>query len=228
MKRFALSKSPKVIIWMIFGGNDFRDVKEYDALRRDFDKPEPPVPTVKKLFLNNLLISVSLWLSKKYKQDPTNRGLEYSGLYSKHDGTIERVYFSQTNDLQDEYAWKVATDTLLDADQLSRQSGAKLIVVYIPRKFRIYKKYLEVQPNTIISGWKLNNFPDDMKKWCTENNIDYIDTTPALEKSVAEGIHPYFFDDVHWNPLGHKIAADLVLAHMKEKNIYPFTTNDNK
>jgi hypothetical protein len=222
LKRYALPLSPKVVIWALFGGNDLRDIDDYEAMLSHFGEPPRPVPLKRRLFFRNLAIVGTEALAGYFRDGPGPTALDRSGFFRNANGARERVYFGQTNPPVTDRQWAVTTETLTEANRLTREAGARFIVVYIPRKFRVYRNHLELQPGTEIAGWDVNDLPERMDRWCRENGIDFVDTGPVLETSVAQGIHPYFTDDVHWNPLGHRLASEALLDYMKRNGIYPF------
>lgn len=222
LKRYALPLSPRIVIWALFGGNDLRDVPNYEAALRG-DKPPPP--TLKeRLFLRNALVAgggflQGLWSGVRWY--PTEKALNRSALFKRADGVTERVYFGATETPYSPHEWQVTVETLREANRLSTASGARLLVVYIPRKFRIYREYLTMAPGTEIATWTLNDLPGALGKWCADNGVDFLDLTPRLAPLVAEGRHPYFIDDVHWNPLGHETAAAAIVKHLSDKGLIP-------
>ena len=143
-------------------------------------------------------------------------------MFMRSDGNRERVYFGQTVAPWTDYQWQVATDTLTQARELSRGGGAEFIVLYIPRKYRIYRDQIEVEAGARIASWGIAPLPEALSSWCAANDIPFIDTTPLLTKAVMQGIHPYFVDDVHWNGTGHNIAADAVTAFLVKHEMFPF------
>jgi hypothetical protein len=48
--------------------------------------------------------------------------------------------------------------------------------------------------------------------------IGYLDLTPDLADGVKRGVLPYYPDDEHWTPEGHKIAAEAIHKYL---NGYP-------
>jgi len=47
-------------------------------------------------------------------------------------------------------------------------------------------------------------------------DIGYLDLTPRLVDAVKKGTLPYYPDDEHWSPEGHRIAADAVNEYLAE------------
>jgi hypothetical protein len=226
LKRFALPLSPKVVVWALFGGNDLRDIAGYEDMLEHFGEPREPPSLGERSFFRNFLIAVSGTLTSHFRRQPSDKALNHSGLFQRADGVRERIYFGQTNRPVTARQWEVTVETLAEANRLSKQAGARFIVVYIPRKFRVYREHLELQNDTYIAGWEVNDLPDRMDRWCRENDIDYIDTTPVLKQSVAQGVSPYYIDDVHWNALGHRLAGMEILDYLKRNRIHPFMASD--
>ncbi|MDH5516031.1 MAG: hypothetical protein OEY45_12820 [Gammaproteobacteria bacterium] len=222
LKRYALPLSPKLVVWALFGGNDLRDVDAYEKDLENFGQPAEAQPLTNRLFTRNLLVASSNILSTVFRIRPGSIAFDKSGLFPRNDSKRERVYFGQTSDPWTDHQWDVATDTLITAKHLSNEGAADFVVVYIPRKYRIYRDYIEVDPTTSIAGWDVAPLPEALARWCAEHGIEFIDTTPRLAEVVAKGIHPYFIDDVHWNALGHEIAADTIIEYLHSNKLFPF------
>lgn len=225
LKRFALPLSPKLVLWVFFGGNDLRDVTSYERGLALFNEPRPPVPFVNKLFLHNALVAGRALIDNALMisfQCTKEQALIRAGLFSRSDGATERVYFGQTAEPWTPHEWKVAIETLRDANRLATDSGAEFVVVYVPRKYRAYRNHISTSPDHPIAKWKVNNLPEELGKWSREHGIKFVDTTPFLEDLVANGVHPYFVDDVHWNELGHETAARAIVNYLSAGRIFPF------
>jgi len=226
LKRFALPLSPKLVLWVLFGGNDLRDVRYYEQQLSRVNEPTPPVPFVQKLLLRNVLVAgrnlIDNAMRVSFQCPPKEKALNHSGTFRRSDGVTERVYFGQTADPWTRHDWQVAVDTLSEANRLSTDSGAAFVVVYVPRKFRIYRDHIIMSPDRSISRWKINNLPEELGKWSREHGIKFVDTTPYLEALVARGVHPYFVDDVHWNEVGHETAAQVIVDYLSTEHVFPF------
>jgi SGNH hydrolase-like domain, acetyltransferase AlgX len=52
--------------------------------------------------------------------------------------------------------------------------------------------------------------------------IGHVDLIPNLVDAVKRGQLPYYPDDAHWSPEGHKIAADTINEYLSaQKQIQP-------
>lgn len=225
LQRFGLPLQPKLVVWVLFGGNDLRDVEFYERQLTQVGRPRPPPTTEQRLASRNALAVAGKLVAdtvRDLRGQPTPNALDHSGLYKRADGMRDRVYFSPPEDTPNAHQWQVTVDTLMRAHQLTRAAGADFLLVYVPRKFRIYRPYLEVAPQHAIARWDLTDLPQRLGQWAKDQGIAFVDTTPPLADVVARGEHPYFIDDVHWNARGHAAAAEAIAATLATDRLFPF------
>ena len=225
LRRFAPPLSPKLVIWVVFGGNDFRDIEFYERQVKRFSAPQIPVTLEQRLGLRNALVAggkVLVDALRSVSGEPTQSALNHSGLFTRSDGVTERVYFDPPEESPTPYQWEVAMGTLNEARRLSLGIGAEFVVVYVPRKFRVYRDHLRISNEHGIATWAVNDLQGELGKWCFHNDIPFVDTTARMGQVVARGEHPYFVDDVHWNEVGHATAAEAVIALLESRRLYPF------
>jgi lysophospholipase L1-like esterase len=215
LRRFALPLRPRLVLWFLFGGNDLRDVETYEWQKRNLDSATGSPSLKERMFLRNGLLALSALTTPSF-DDSAAGALSSSGVFRRADGVRERMYFGAGCGPWNEHQWKVATETLAEADRLTRAAGATFVVVYITRKFRIYRDHVELEPGSEASTWTVNDLPQVLGKWCGEQGIHYLDLTPRLAEAVARGEHPHLVDDVHWNARGHALAADAVVDFLDE------------
>lgn len=206
LRRYGLSLAPRTVLWFFFGGNDLRDVDHYAWQLANFSEiSRPRTPSLhERFFLRNALLALSR-VALSGLEGP--RAREQSARYVRADGVAETVYFGDTERPWKPHEWDVMTRTLAEAQQLTAGAGARFVVLYIPRKFRVYRAHLELAPGSAAATWDVNDLPELLGEWCRGAGIEYVDTTPLLETEVSRGVHTYFVDDVHWNAHGHDIVA---------------------
>jgi len=213
LERYGLPLRPRLVVWFLFGGNDLRDVDHYRWQREHFEELKTPrrAPLARRLLLRNGLLALSAATTPPALGP---RARARSGEFRRADGVTERVYFGDTERPWKPHEWEVMTRTLEEAKRLTRGIGADFLLIYIPRKFRVYRGHVRLEEGTEAAGWSVNDLPEALGAWCRESDIAYLDTTPVLEAEVAAGRHVYFVDDVHWNAHGHAVVADAIAERL--------------
>jgi hypothetical protein len=89
-----------------------------------------------------------------------------------------------------------------------------LKVVLVPTKEEVYRWVLEGGPK-----WSSESEPSRVGRWleavCLRHQLDFLDLKPAFVRESriryeTDGHLLWWYDDSHWNPYGHELAADLV------------------
>lgn len=118
---------------------------------------------------------------------------------------------------------------------------ARLLVVYIPsnehllvpeiRDAQVLQKVFQNVPAIRLDGSgylvqstemakveDVQRHLDDQElligKTAREAGADFLDLTPCLEQTIAQGIMPYYEFDTHWNQQGHDLAAEWIGAYI--------------
>jgi hypothetical protein len=216
LRRFALPLSPSLVVWCFFGGNDLRDVEAYEEARANFHRlAELSKPSVvDRLFATNALRKARTILACSELSEVARK---HSGIFTDAAGETSRVFFRAREGPWDDHSLAVARATLREASSLCTEAGAKLLVLYVPRKFRVYAEACRFEDDAVCRSWRSNDLPDVLARWCAENGIAFEDSTTALRERVARGEAVYFADDVHWNGAGHAVAAEVVLARSRRE-----------
>lgn len=231
LKRFALPLSPKLVVWVVFGGNDFRDVEFYERQLKRFGTSRTPAALEQRLGLRNALVAGGKLLADTVRNvsgKPGQSALDHSGLFTRSDGVTERVYFAQAEESPTPHQWEVAMATLTEGSRVSRGVGAGFVVVYVPRKFRVYRDHIRISQEHGMATWASNDLPGDLGRWCAQHDIAFVDTSARLGQVVARGEHPYFVDDVHWNEVGHVTAAEAIIALLESRKLFPFDSRRDR
>jgi hypothetical protein len=80
-----------------------------------------------------------------------------------------------------------------------KKRGGKLLVCFVPSKREIEK----------VDGY--TPYQAEIADLCDELRIESIDIAPYFKK---KRLRTYFRLGMHWNPRGHKIAADALRDHL--------------
>jgi lysophospholipase L1-like esterase len=213
MRRFALPLRPRLALWFFFGGNDLRDVEHYEWALQHIEELQRPAaePLAKRALVANLPRLVSRLLMPR---ETTAKALDRSGLFGGAEDQ-SRVFFGATEEPWLPHDLEVAQQTLREANTLTSANDCQLVVVYIPRKFRVYRDHCHFEPGSRCARWELNDLPKVLEQWCRGQGIAFFDTTAVLEARVAAGHHTYYPDDVHWNPEGHRVVAEALAQRIE-------------
>lgn len=137
-------------------------------------------------------------------------------------------------DLEAHRGWGLTRASLLEMKAACRDSGARLVVMFIPSKCQVYLPLLDraLAPRELRQALAFS-LPDDpwgvdvarlrrnrlaqnelMAAFCRREGIELLDLTPDLARVVARGENVYFPDDSHWNARGHEVAAVRLAAFL--------------
>ncbi len=214
LERYGLPLSPKVVVWFFFGGNDLRDVDTYASRRARSDVEPPPPFSDRSLSVNALRALVTL--ATPARREPSAEAKVRSAQFVRRDGTVETQYLDAPEGPWPARQWEVAAATLTRAHRITRDSGATFVVVYIPRKLRVYRDYLRADASSPAHTWPMNDLPSVLSSWCQERGLPFVDSTTALRAAAASGESVYLTDDVHWNAAGHRVAGEAVASRLLE------------
>jgi hypothetical protein len=64
--------------------------------------------------------------------------------------------------------------------------------------------------------WNLDLPDERLARFASENGIPFLPLAPALRRSTASGRPPYWSSDVHWNAVGHDLAAEQIARFVRE------------
>ena len=215
LKRYGLPLSPRVVVWFFFGGNDLGDVDTYEWRRRHMDEFLAPKPLANRLFSRNALTALAR-LTTPTRQTASAVAQRHEVAFTRADGTTQLLYLDAHEGEWKPHQWDVASATLLEARDLSAKAGAELLVVFVPRKLRVYQGYIQAPPKSYAHVWPPNNLPEVLGEFCTRNGIPFLDSTVPLRRAVAGGESVYLPDDVHWNEAGHRVVAMAVAERVHQ------------
>jgi hypothetical protein len=209
LKRYGLSLGPRTVIWMFFEGNDLTDVVHYrNAIENQ--------GSFSRSFLRRSLTVHLLRLIKRRFFTPDERppGVRRAGV-TQGEGKKLTIYFTEqsaplTN--EDLGALDETTRIITTAHDLCVTQSARLVFVFIPDKFRVFHDFCSFPEGSQCRNWVVSDLPERMQKAVTSiaPDIGYVDLTPNLADAVKRGQLPYYPDDLHWSPEGHKVAAAAI------------------
>ncbi len=110
----------------------------------------------------------------------------------------------------------MTADALKEAHALVTARGARLIVAFAPQKHRVFMDFAEFDPGSEAASWVVNDLPERLSALVAaiDPGIAFVDLTAPLREAARVGNLPYMRDDAHWSAVGHRVAAEAVLAAM--------------
>jgi lysophospholipase L1-like esterase len=209
LKRYGLPLQPRTVVWLFFEGNDLTDVTHY---HRAMENP----PTFwrsywARSFTRSAVNEVRGLFAAHAEKPP---GVSRSGVLQTSTGNNVTLYFFNTPPLTQENlsALDETAATIETAHKLCAAQGARLIFVYVPTKFRVFHSFCRFPQESKCRDWVVSDLPDRLQKalGSVAPEVGYLDLTPALIDAVKAGKLPYYPDDEHWSPEGHKVAAEAI------------------
>jgi hypothetical protein len=214
LRRYGTTLSPKAVVWFVFG-NDLTDVDDYEWRRQHLAEYLAPPPLNSRSFTRNALIAIAR-LTTPTRRVPTVAARRREMTFKRADGSHEVLYLDRPEGPWAAHQWDVLSHTLLEAQALSSRAGAEFLVVYIPRKHRVYLGAIDAAPDSFARTWQPNNLPQVVGEFCEAHAIPFLDSTVALRAAVAAGESVYLPDDVHWNAAGNRVVAAAVAERLQE------------
>jgi lysophospholipase L1-like esterase len=209
LTRYGLPLAPQVVVWFFFGGNDLGDAGIYAWRTAHPDDIVPPPSASMRSFTRNALLAVAR-LTTPPRRAESPAAARHAIDFTTRSGQVERLYLDREEGAYDPGQWTLAARTLDEARERTRRAGAAFLVVFVPRKLRVYAGHVTSAPDGHARSWRFNDLPAVLGAWCRERGVAFLDATVPLRAAVATGESVYLADDVHWNPRGHAVVGAAV------------------
>jgi hypothetical protein len=102
------------------------------------------------------------------------------------------------------------------AHELTSGRGVRLVLMYIPTKFRVYRDHMVWPELSIPAHWAGNDLPQRVEAMvgAISPAMGFFDLTPAFRAAAARGEMVYLAQDTHWTPDGHRVAATALASYL--------------
>jgi hypothetical protein len=215
VRRYALPRRPRVVVWVFFEGNDLANIDAYRAFASDFAAARAARHGfVARSFSRNAMERL-MYLAGNPRPSAVPRSAWWIA-----GGRKERLYFLYTaGPLSDpaEAALHELESILAQAASMSHEAGAHFVLAFAPDKFRACRGSLVVEPDADLVGWTLSDLPGRLAAMSARlpGYVTYLDLTPTLAFHCDQGELPYFREDNHWNAAGNRIVAEELARTLK-------------
>jgi len=212
LRRYALSLEPRTVIWMFFEGNDLKDVIHY---RRATAEEHAPASFWRAFWERSFTYNALAQVHTQAKRALKPSGIARAGIFEAPNGSKTTLYFIYSSGpyTQDDLSALEETDhTITSAHRLCAAQGARLLFVFVPTKFRVFRSFCRFPPESECRNWGLNDMPERLRQavQAISPEIGYLDLTPGLVAAAKGGALPYFTDDDHWSPEGNTVATEAI------------------
>jgi len=152
-------------------------------------------------------------INHKYR-DLFNKNLINPYILTRGSQDTHLLYENFTKDFNNNNYTK---NNLLKISNLAKKIKSKFILVIIPSKYQVNKKYLSYlkkELNFNVSKYEIvnDNLQKSIKKWAKDNEIETIDILPYLKNDSQE--YYYLIDD-HFNNNGNLLVANILFERLK-------------
>lgn len=213
LKRFALPLRPRVCVWAFFEGNDLADLRAYDRARQGGPAPPERRSIGDRSFVQNALLAAIrvAGLDRSRYREFYRR----SGLVRVPGGEDVRLFFhypSAPLTSEDEESLARLAEILRDARDAAERGGCRLVVVYIPTKFRVYGDLARFAADSPCAGWTPSDLPGRLRALVAGISpaIGFLDLTGPFRAEARRGPLLYYPDDTHWSPEGQTLAGRVL------------------
>jgi len=209
LKRYGLPLRPRTVVWMFSEGSDLKDVIHYD-----YDLHHPT--DFWHAYLQRSFLHIEL---ARLRTPAGLPGMKRAGLLQQpNDKTVTMYFMNPAKPLTEAEIGAIdeTAQIIKEAYSLSAAQGAQLIFVFAPEKFRVFHDFCHYPQQSDCRNWTVNDMPERMEKAirAISPNLGYVDLTPSLVEAVKAGAVPYYPDDDHWAPDGHKVAAETINQYL--------------
>jgi hypothetical protein len=222
LNTFALPLRPRLVAWFFFEGNDLDDDQNFEntmVYEHNGHVGPPPPPSTRRWreFLNRSLVE-NAFLEVRQLADPiVPNGIDTFGEFRDRDGAAHRMYFF------DFYATRalgefersrleVTKATFRRASENCRRQGIRLVVFYVPMKFRVYGDLCTYPAGSPCPAWKPWALEKEFAAFCRDAGIEFVSLTDAMRPAAAAGDVLYAPEDSHWSAAGQLFVAKQVLS----------------
>lgn len=234
LQRYALPKSPKIVLFCFYEGNDARDIRAYLKWRQGgFYHVYPPDRLVYRYSvamrdIGHRLASI-VNDSGPVTVPPPRVGVHPQVAELQLGDQTVLVKFGKKNDLRTpaellaSEEWIELEKILIEFRDLAVANGIRPVLVFIPTKAHVYAAF-----STASSGRHWLSIRDQQVAARANRmeafivvarrvDLQVINLAPRFESLAGEGQLLYYPFDSHWNSQGRQVAAEVVAESLSLK-----------
>ena len=233
LRDFAQHFEPPLVIWQFFG-NDFNDdygLFSANGLIEPLDDEQVSRERGRSLAdwlrSNSALFAVleTVATGARHFADPVAQAFEERYFVDLPGG--ERLRFGQSYETQamdmrraaNQAGYDISRAALSAAQDLVTNWDGQLLALLIPTREEVYATWTSSAMGAELDAIKSARLA--MLDLCAELSLTCFDALDALRERAQDGSLLYYEDDLHLNPLGNQVLAELVGDWMAELQLLP-------
>ncbi|MGB5259007.1 MAG: hypothetical protein WBO34_00620 [Gammaproteobacteria bacterium] len=124
--------------------------------------------------------------------------------------------------------WNSVKTLLTETVYQARSDGLRVAVLYIPTMYQyVPDSHNEINPQ-VKAGMEVrrqwltgtSELQNRLVHWVDEMQLPFLDLTPMLREASHDGLNVIYTVDGHWNPLGHRLAADAISEWLASEHVF--------
>lgn len=236
LKDFAKPLTPPLVIWQFFG-NDFNDdyglfsangklapLEEEMAEDQTVAEPSGLQSWLRGRSALYAVLESILSAGQGYR-DPG--AAQFDDRYSATLSGGEQLYFGQTYEPSamdmsrtvNQAGFEISHAAFAAAQELVSSWGGQLVVVLVPTREEVYQSLTAAAMGDDLD--KIGSARLAMLELCAELGLTCYDALADLKNRAATGELLYYSDDLHLNPLGNRVFAELLHKWLDAGGLLP-------
>jgi hypothetical protein len=223
LEKYALSLEPRLVAWFFFEGNDLDDDQEFEnAMAYEQGVPAPTAPTPRSVrwreFLKRSFTMNAFVQARAMSDRLVPNGIDSFGWFRDRGGASHRFYFfdfyaTRTFGDYERERFETTKATFRQGAEIARQHGIRLVIFYIPIKFRVYGDLCTFPAGSPCPRWRPWDLEARFAAFCLDAGIPFVSLTEPMHRAAAAGEVLYAPEDSHWNAAGHAFVAREVATY---------------
>lgn len=205
---------------------------DYGRARADFEGRLDNLrrsEAMKPFWENMLLYDVVSRVARSWTQRMTAPKYDPNALFHAFLAEADPKAFPDSRMSSDDYlrldqeAWTMTTHVVCAMRDLAEQYRARFAVFTVPSRLQVDSQYLSFL-KSLFPGlkWEPDKTNRRLAAFAAEERIPLLEVTSAFQDCYEHGGPPLFFQgDPHWNAEGHRVAAEVVAAWLREEGLAP-------
>jgi hypothetical protein len=232
----ALDLQPRTVVWFFFEGNDLYDDAAYEnalayyRAHGTLDSPRSWTPDLRRFATASFSVN-AFHLFRRLADPILPNEVSSIGWFPTAGGETSALYFYadaalRWDDYEGERFEKTKAALRRGRDETAAR-GIRLLVVFIPTKFRVYGDYCRFPPGSPCLSWRPWQLPEALADFCRREGIDLLDLTDPMRQAAAAGRLLYAAEDSHWSAEGHRFVAGLLADDWRATKLIATTDDES-